>query len=827
MNLSTQQLYSLKGMQVREATLLPRRDPSGKDAIRLVLTPADKDEISFFESQDLLDESGAVRANPNSPAGIEVPLTMLESLISPDETGTPAHKVAMLRNTFVKLQASYTPEFGLMIEAGANDTAHRISGNSAHDMRPTLNLERKFGAHIRQEAESFWFTRIRGLFQPNHGSLLPKLEDGKKLTAWQRDVLKIVSPYSNALCSSPDKAKVPGQAKMTGDYLTLDQRSNTLAQVLEMESFCANLPNNEALHGHVTLAEMLGSPTDTTWSEMSNRKLDEIMRRDDRLATAPDNLGAHAEKMTQLGSVASNLEKLTGQTLTDEQKKETRELFNQFLLDITAKSEGHFKPIQTFCSSLGIPPTSSTKQTGLAILHHVASLKSFDSNPDKEYRLKDGTPLDFSSLMTKAVADSRIFGEKLPNLKTTQQAAAAAVLFQISETTLHAYWEQPPMVSAQSLHKLAKLTERDIVDHLMTSKRGHKNPTAFTKTFLDARNLMQSQVELFLASAAEDENLTPPPKSMTARLMACSDGRPDVTQSRGLLLRTAVRTIYSKANIADEQVDSLLHEAANLSSKPNNNYKEQVNYLSQTYGMNRAEAAVTLLMADAIQDNNFVLMQKLDTFGEGSVGKDAYHQKMEAALDTPLRAQNLSIYDLSRQLSASPDSLVKAIDPASEADAQMANIKASMVAKAAMGHIEQQLLKTAPTYNGTLRNSLTYRNMESPIMTGTLGVKFVDEQIHQGFTSALDSFLRISAIRDSGAREQRLLAEGAALKDATTTARNNVEAEAERCYPHGRSPKKAALDLLKQGMQKAFMGVGGGGEIFEKMNQSLMHPNFG
>ena len=114
---------------------------------------------------------------------------------------------------------------------------------------------------------------------------------------------------------------------------------------------------------------------------------------------------------------------------------------------------------------------------GLAFLNHLAGLSRM--SPAAEFKLADGTKLDFSAEMKKLFADPRTFGAPLENLpRNVQQAANAVLLHYTSREMLSAYWEiSNPSPSADSIDALLKETDQKVVDRFTKRKDPVSNPS--------------------------------------------------------------------------------------------------------------------------------------------------------------------------------------------------------------------------------------------------------------------------------------------------------------------------------------------------------------
>jgi len=376
---------------------------------------------------------------------------------------------------------------------------------------------------------------------------------------------------------------------------------------------------------------------------------------------------------------------------------------------------------------------------------------------------------------------------------------------------LSAYWEiSNPSPSADSIDALLKETEQKVVDRFTKRKDPVANPGGFHQDFVNSRNLLLHQMEEYLGPTP-DKNILAPPKSLHHRLLEHSAGVSDVTRARGLLLNSAC-TIFKKENISDDAVNILLREGYLLMGSPADACHGEVEYVMKTYGKSRAEAAYALLLHAAIDQHHVQLAQKLQEFGETNV-KD-FKQKLEDELDSRVRARTLTVATLGKRITDSPSEIYKALNPKAEVRCELAGAKASVISSAALGVLQDALRRSLEFYRQSLASSIELNSIEAPLFNGPQSFKMTEELAGEGMEDGLLDFCRLSSIRDGAQREHAMNAHSANLAETVSRSKAAVEIEADtKCYPGGMSPRRHAKQLLKDAINKAVMGMKGGGEI--------------
>jgi hypothetical protein len=288
------------------------------------------------------------------------------------------------------------------------------------------------------------------------------------------------------------------------------------------------------------------------------------------------------------------------------------------------------------------------------------------------------------------------------------------------------------------------------------------------------------------------------------RLSARSAGIPEVTRSRGLLLRSAC-ALYR--DLPEEKANALLKEICFSSGRSTEEYTREASFLAGAYNLTKTEALVALALYESIETDNQRLAQNLDRFGKENVPD--YHAKLEAALDSRIRVQSLTPTALSRLASESPEDVVKALNPQARVQGELANSKTSAVAKAASQVLHNVLRGSLEFFKTSLPSSLEFKNLEGSVYSGPQSAKMVSELVDESVEGALSDYFRLAAIPDPDQREQQMNVRAAALAERAEQSKDAVEIEADaRCYPSGRSPKRVAQDLLKEAFSKAILGSG-------------------
>jgi hypothetical protein len=204
--------HSVGGLFVRNATAL------GKDVLRLELSPSDSEARDFLKHIDRLGNAESFV--------VEVPADMLESMVSPEEFGSREHKIATLQGNCISLKMSVShdnQEIGVL--DASPDLSYIMAGNEKTGFRPTIRFNRLFRQSVGDLAGRFVFNHIRNFFRGNDGFLLPH-EGEKPLKPYQKHLARILSPYSQSLCRTPEQSRELGHASFEGDFLTIEQRWN-------------------------------------------------------------------------------------------------------------------------------------------------------------------------------------------------------------------------------------------------------------------------------------------------------------------------------------------------------------------------------------------------------------------------------------------------------------------------------------------------------------------------------------------------------------------------------------------------------------------------
>lgn len=309
-----------------------------------------------------------------------------------------------------------------------------------------------------------------------------------------------------------------------------------------------------------------------------------------------------------------------------------------------------------------------------------------------------------------------------------------------------------------------------------------------------------------------------PPRSMLQRLSVRSAGVPDVTRSRGLLLRTACAVYRS---VPDAKADNLLKEFSMLTGRSADDYAREASFLVGSYNMSRAEAVVALALHEAIDTDNQRLAEKLDEFGKQHVPE--YNSKLEAALDSRVRVQSLTPTALARLASESQEDVVKALSPEAQIQGELVNSKTSAVAGAAMKVLQNTLRDSLEFFKTSLPASLEFKNIEGSVYSGSQSAKIVSELVEESMEGTLSDYFRLASIPDPEQREQQMNVRAAKLAERAEQSKDALEIEADaRCYPSGRSPKRVARDLLAEAFNKAILGSG----KFEMDPYAFAPPSF-
>jgi hypothetical protein len=780
--------YSIDGLYVRNATLVEKR-------VRLVLSPSGDDGRNFLKHLDKLGDSDEFT--------VDVDPEMLEKIILPDEGGSREHKLALLPGNFINLKVSLDEAHELLVEDGSYDTSYIVGSDERTGFRPTPKFCRYLRGYIGDLSRSFVFNHIRKFFADTNGGLVPP-DNGQMLKPHQKAIVRILSPYSKPFVNDSADVRKKGVSGVNGDYLGVEQRINSIGEILEIEEDFARQKPTSPIHGKVTLSDVLGVPSDNTWREFSHDSVNKVMDNT-RLGYAVNSLDAHIKgKLPNV--ISAHMERACQKTFTPEQHMEVKQEFTRFMDTLTDASQKRLEPLRKFCATVG-QTSETTPEQGLAVLNYLAGVSRI--SPKAEFTLSDGTKLDFSAELKKVFADPRTFGAPIDsNPKDVQQAANAVLLHYLTREMVGAYFEKSnPVPFADSIDKLLSETEQKVVGRFTQRPHPVSNPQDLYIDFVQARNLLVGQMEEYLGPSAE-KGITVPPKSLNPRLLEQSPGLASVTSSRGLMLNSVCR-LFGKETIADDKVDALLREADLLTGRPQGGFREEVAYLVKAYDKSRAEAAYALLLHESIQQNNDGLAAKLQSFGEENI-KD-FKDRLEDELDSHVRARSLTVATLGNRTTDSPQEILRALNPRAQVRAEMAHAKVAMVSTAAMSVVKNTLRKSLEFYEQSLPSSLELNNIEGVVFSGQQAPKMVGEIIEESGEAAMLDYFRVCSIRDRGQRDMEMDSHSANLAERVSRSKSAVEVEADaRCYPGGHSPRRHAQQLLKEALNKALLGKGDG-----------------
>lgn len=779
--------HSVGGLFVRSATAL------GKDVLRLELSPSDKESRDFLRHTNRLGNADSFT--------VEVPADMLESMVSPEEFGSREHKIATLAGNCINLKLSISNDQEVDVLDASPDLSYVMAGNEKTGFRPTIRFNRLFRQCVGDLSHSFVFNHVRNFFRDSEGFLFPHGVE-KRLKSYQKDLVRILAPYSRSFCQKPEQSRELGHASFDGDFLTVEQRLDSFGGVLEAERTFANAQANSPNHGKVTLSDIVGFPTENRWIEAVGEKLDRALGQSQRLDYAVTSLDNYARSKLPL-RIAANFERQLGRTFSEAERVEVKALFDQFMAGLLNKSEQKLKPLEEFCESVGMR-RRSVPEHGLAILNYLA--RDTELPAKTLLKMSDGTELDFGRELARLVADPRSFGVELPESEATiQQAAQAAVLNYVSRETLRAYWGiSEPIPCTSAFEALHAETEQKVTDRFTKTRHPLSDPAGIFQKFDAARRLLRSCTSAYLSTKGSGVEMLAPPRSLLQRLSTRSPGVSDVTRSRGALLRSACSV---HRGVPDASADNLIKEISMLTGRPVDDYAREASFLVNSYNMKRAEAVVALALHEAIDAGNQRLAEKLDEFGKQNVPE--YNSKLEAALDSRVRVQSLTPTALARLASESPEDVVKALTPEGHIQGELADSKTSAVANAAMKTLQNTLRDSLEFFKASLPASLEFKNIETSVYSGPQSAKIVSELVEESMEETLADYFRLAAIPDPEQREQQMNVRAASLAERSEQSRDALEIEADaRCYPGGRSPKRVARDLLAEAFNKAILGSG-------------------
>ncbi|ODU25329.1 MAG: hypothetical protein ABS95_00215 [Verrucomicrobia bacterium SCN 57-15] len=325
--------HSIGGLFVRNATAL------GRDLLRLELSPSDSEARDFLKHISRL-------GNADSFA-VEIPADMLESMVSPDEVGSREHKIATLQGNCINLRISVSKDNQeIEVLDASPDLSYIMAGNEKTGFRPTIRFSRLFRQSVGDLSRSFVFNHIRNFFRHDEGFLLPHA-GAKPLKPFQKHLVRILSPYAQSFCQTPEQSRELGHASLEGNYLTIERRLDSLTGVLEAERSFASIQPNSPVYGKVMLSDIVGLPTESRWMEAVGEKLDRTLSQSQRLDFAVTSLDNYVRTKLPL-RIAANMEKRVRRSFSESEKTEVRNLFEQFTTELLARSRQKMQPLKQF-----------------------------------------------------------------------------------------------------------------------------------------------------------------------------------------------------------------------------------------------------------------------------------------------------------------------------------------------------------------------------------------------------------------------------------------------------------------------------------------------
>jgi hypothetical protein len=782
------QVRSINGLLVRRAVAV------GKDSMRLDLVPSEE------ESRDFLKHLH--RLGPDEGFSVEIPSDMLESMVAPEEHGSREHKIAALQGNCINLKMTLSNE-GDEIEVleASPDLSYILTGNGQTGFRPTLRFNRLFRQSVGDVARSFVFNHIRAFFRNQEGFLLPS-RGTRPLEQYQKDLIRVLAPYTQSFCAQAEHAVKLGHASFDGDFLTVERRLSTFSEVLEAENRFAQERPNSPVYGNVTLSDIIGQPNEDHWRETIQENIDRVLGQTQRLAFAVDSLDTYVREKLPF-RIAANAEKRIGRTLSEAEKKEVRQLFEGFFGEVLSESERKLAPLEALRQHVCVDRKPSPR-FGLAAIGYLAR----DTRRPMEgvATMSNGAELNFRKELARLICDPRIVGLEMPEREmNTQKAANAVLLNYISRETLQAYWGvTEPLPCLAAFEALQDETEQKVTDRFTKRRHPLSDPAAIYKSFDAARRLITECTAAFLGAKTSKTETLIPPASLLQRLSARSPGDSYVTRSRGQLLRAACRPFR---HVPEETINNFVKEVSLLTGRRADDYLKEAGFLAASGQMNRAEASAALVLHEAIESGNQKLAAKLDQFGKTHIPD--FSAKLEAALDSRIRVQSLTAAALTRLTSELPGDMVKALSPESHIEGELADAKTSAVASAALKTLKATLRDSLEFFKMSLPASLELKNIESCVYSGPQSARIVSEIIDEAIDETLPDYFRLASVPGPSSREHQMDVRAADLAERAEHSRGALEIEAEsRCYPNGRSPKRVARELLAQALNKAALGAG-------------------
>jgi hypothetical protein len=589
------EIISLNNLAVRNASIFD-------DRVHLELSPSTPEVVKYLSHINKLDASGCF--------SIDVPVDMFERLVGAEEMGTRDHKLAQLPSNFIDLRVKLNNDNDLEFVDGAHDASHVLASDEKSGFKPTPAFVRGYKGLTKLLARAQVFSGIQSFFKNGNGALVPA-DATQPLAGYQRNLVQILTPYSKHFCDDPSKVRELKVSKVEGRYLGVEQRMNSIMEIVDLEESFAGRNAASPLYGKVTLPDVLGNPQDQTWEVESRRHLDSTLRNS-RLTYAVSSMDDHI-KSKLIPNISEHMSKALSRQLNPAQKAEVSAEFSRFMANIVDASQKRLEPLRKFERMMG-HTNEVSPELGLAVLNHLADLNRMKT--PIEYQLSDGTKLDFSSALNKLFADPRTFGAPIDNdPKLIKQAANSVLLNYVSRELSSTYWGiTAPTLGMDSIDAILNVNKFKASEHFSVGQTKVADVEAFFDSFSEARNLLVNQVEEY-SGYALDKSMVTPPKQLLHKFLERSAGNADVTHSRGLLLRTACE-LFKAAPVPDDKIEALLREGDMLSGKPPGTFAEGVKHVTQAYNKTKPEAAYSLLLHEAIAQHNVQLAAKLQQFGE-------------------------------------------------------------------------------------------------------------------------------------------------------------------------------------------------------------------